>query len=71
MTKRFENAVLSTKIGTGIPDSYDMGLEDLTELLHKALSNDHNEALAAIVTAFRFGFAMGNRATHSRKLQRL
>jgi len=71
MTKAFENAIAKTELGKVIPSSYDMSLEDTTELYKLCATGGSNAIIAAIMTAFRFGFVMGNRATHSRKLQRL
>lgn len=72
MTKLFENAMKAiepneTK-GNGIPTAYDMSLEDTTELTRMAMEED---PFLAVHYAFMFGFVMGNRATHSRKLRRL
>jgi hypothetical protein len=73
MTKLFENAMKS--IGADeegqlskVPSVYDMGLEDFSELTGKAL---HDDPAYAIHYAFLFGFVMGNRCTHSRKMKRL
>lgn len=71
MTKMFENAVQKTKMGQVIPCSYDMSLEDMQELLKLGCSGNRELILIAITTAFRFGFVMGNRATHSRNMRRL
>ena len=71
MTKMFENAVSKTRCGTTIPDAYDMHMEDMQELIKLAFTRNGEAVYTAIETAFRFGFVMGNRATHSRKLRRL
>ena len=71
MTKQLENAVENTKCGHVIPTAYDLGLEDLQELFEFCTSGSNNAVVAAIITAFRYGFVMGNRATLSRNLKRL
>ena len=55
-----------------IPSAYDIGVEDMTDLFELALSPDEPSGLYyAIVRAFMFGFVMGNRCTHRRKMKRL
>jgi len=73
MTKLFDNAIKAvnpngiTKEGL-IPYSYDMSMEDMTELMEMALDGRAFEALSL---AFSFGYVMGNRATINRKLKKL
>ena len=77
MTKVFENALKAVKPdgldnSSIIPLAYDIGLEDMTELFKLARSDDERNGLyKAITRAFMFGFVMGNRCTHRRKLRRL
>ena len=73
MTKNFENAIKSARPdgsahSSVIPSCYDMSADDTAELMELAYSKD---PFRAIHLAFVFGFVMGNRATHSRKLKRL
>ena len=74
MTKMFENAIKTVRPNgrqdtSVIPTAYDMSAKDMTDLIRMILEKgDYWEAIAA---AFDFGFVMGNRATHSRKLRRL
>lgn len=73
MTKLFENAMKSIEPDdkarlSSIPSEYDLRLEDFTELAKMAMQGD---PCYAIHYAFMYGFVMGNRATHSRKLRRL
>ena len=69
MTKMFENAV--EKARETIPYAYDISLPDMQYLLREGFSGDRDRIYSALIAAFHFGFAMGNRATHSRKLRRL
>lgn len=76
MTKAFDNAVLAVKPNgmdqeSIIPSSYDMSMEDLTDLVSMTLSSLPDARMKAITFAFYFGFVMGNRCTHSRKMKRL
>ena len=77
MTKVFENALKAVKPdgldnSSIIPSAYDIGLEDMTELFELAMSKDDRYGLYhAIARAFMFGFVMGNRCTHRRKMKRL
>ena len=73
MTKLFERAIKKVTpqdapTHTIIPTQYDMGYYDIQALMEMA-HNGHS--FEAISMAFDFGFVMGNRATHSRKLKRL
>ena len=73
MTKAFENAVKKVKpegtfASSIIPSQYDIGYQDMSGLMEMARSGLDFEALAM---AFDFGFVMGNRCTHSRKMKRL
>ncbi len=73
MTKMFENATKAVKpegeLGHSlIPSSYDMYLEDYSDLIGLAISGDPAKAISL---SFYFGFVMGNRATISHKLKRL
>ena len=77
MTKVFENAIKAVKPNgmdesSIIPNPYDIGLEDMTGLFDLALSDKNMNGLYhAITQAFMYGFVMGNRCTHSRKMKRL
>jgi len=73
MTKVFENAIKSIRPDGDpkkslLPSAYDMSLEDTSELTGMAMEGN---PFWAIHYAFLFGFVMGNRATHSRKIKRL
>ena len=73
MTKMFENAIKTvrpdgTEASQVIPFAYDMNLPDMAALAKMAKDG---ELFKALCLAFDFGFVMGNRATHSRKLRRL
>ena len=73
MTKMFENAIKTVRPDgrhdtSVIPSAYDMSIEDMRGIFEMMLDGKYWEA---IETAFDFGFVMGNRATHSRKLKRL
>lgn len=76
MTRIFENAIKAAKpngmdSSSIIPYSYDMSLEDLDGLFELASSKGATGIYQAISRAFMFGFVMGNRCTHRRKLKRL
>ena len=76
MTKQFENAIKAVRpdgehLAGIIPSAYDISLEDMTDLFSLVLDNKPNGLYWAVVRAFEFGFVMGNRCTHSRKLKRL
>ena len=76
MTRIFENAIKAVKPdGMGnssiIPSPYDISCEDMTGLFQLALSDEPNGLWKAIVRAYLFGFVMGNRCTHRRKMKRL
>ena len=79
MTKLFKNALKAASgkdingndiylTAPAIPVTYDMGLEDVNDLME--LAHKGNSFLA-IHYAFIFGFVMGNRATITRKLKKL
>lgn len=73
MTKMFENALKSVQPngtcgGSKVPYAYDIGSKDMVGLYEMMLEGKYWDAITA---AFHFGFVMGNRATHSRKLKRL
>jgi hypothetical protein len=70
----FENAINALYPDEGsceslIPSAYEMGAKDMTDLIGLVL--EKGQYWEAISAAFKFGFVMGNRATHSRKLKRL
>lgn len=69
MTKTFYNAVRAAQ--DAIPGTYDMKVNDLSDLISLAYSDERDKIYKAIKLAFEFGFVMGNRATLSRKLKRL
>ena len=76
MTKMFKNAIKAAAPNdlfsdTIIPDAYDIGIEDATYLYQLVISGNGDKIFRALRLAFTFGFVMGNRATHSRKLKRL
>ena len=76
MTKQFQNAIRAVAPNdifsdTIIPDAYDIGLEDASYLYQLVTTGDGDKIFLALRLAFTFGFVMGNRATHSRKLKRL
>ena len=76
MTKEFENAIKIVKPdGTYknsiIPSAYDISTSDMAELIELAMSKSIDARWRAIAMAFEFGFVMGNRCTHRRKLRRL
>lgn len=77
MTKVFENAIKAVKPNgldqsSIIPYAYDISLEDMTYLFDLAMSDENRDGLYhAITRAFMFGFVMGNRCTHRRKMKRL
>ncbi len=76
MTQKFENALKTvepqdTLTGSVIPSAYDIGLDDMAELRTMIRSQGGDAMYRALIMAFRYGFVMGNRATHSRNIQRL
>lgn len=76
MTRIFENAIKAVKPNgldqrSIIPSSYDMSVEDMNGLYILAHSKDPNGLYRALMRAFMFGFVMGNRCTHRRKMKRL
>lgn len=52
----------------GKPGNFDMSFEELSYLLQEIKKGNSYEA---IVTAFNYGFVMGNRATLKNNLKRL
>lgn len=73
MTKLFEGAIKKVKpngtfASSIIPQQYDIGCSDMSDLLEMAYKGKVFEAIAL---AFDFGFVMGNRCTLRRKLRRL
>ena len=73
MTKLFEGAIKKARPhgaseSSIIPTQYDISYYDMQDLMEMA----HNgKSFEAIALAFDFGFVMGNRCTHRRKLKRL
>ena len=73
MTKIFEGAIKKVKpqgtfASSIIPSPYDIGCEDMSDLLEMIYNG---KAFEAIAMAFDYGFVMGNRCTLRRKLRRL
>ena len=76
MTKQFENAIKAVHpegifSSSVIPSYYDIGLEDMIELMEMARSGDGDIVFRSLAMAFAFGFAMGNRATINRNMKKL
>ena len=76
MTKLFEGAIKKARPhgasdSSIIPTQYDIRTSDMAELIGLAMSNNIDTRWRAIAMAFEFGFVMGNRCTHRRKLKRL
>ena len=76
MTQKFENALKTVEpqdasAGSVIPSAYDIDLEDMNGLYALTRSNGNDGLYRALIMAFRYGFVMGNRATHSRSIRRL
>lgn len=51
-------------------DCYDIRISEIQELINKARNGSCTEAFDAIVTAFKYGFVLGNRATVAGKIQK-
>ena len=51
-----------------IPDYYGMRGQEIIDLMKQARDRDPEETYQAIVTAFRYGFVLGNRATVAGKV---
>ena len=76
MTSTFRNAIQKVKPDGDlsqsiIPGAYDIEAEDMMELLRMVSSGDSESAFRAVAMAFEYGFVMGNRCTHSRKMRKL
>ena len=46
-----------------IPDYYDLYSTEIIDLMKQARDRDPEETYEAILTAFRYGFVLGHRAT--------
>ena len=46
-----------------IPGYYDINSAEIIDLMKKARNANPNDTFDAVVTAFKYGFVMGNRAT--------
>ena len=53
-----------------IKDAYDINILEVQELINKARNGSRYDAFDAIVTAFKYGFVLGHRATVAGKVTR-
>ncbi len=51
-------------------DGYDICTTEIQELMNKARNGSCTETFEAIITAFKYGFVLGNRATIAGKIQK-
>lgn len=58
------------KATKNIPDYYDINCSEINELMKKARHGSVDEAFTAIITAFKYGFVLGHRATVAEKMAR-
>ena len=58
------------KADHNIPDYYDLYGTELTTLFRKARSGNADETYEALVTAFKYGFVLGHRATLACKVKK-
>ena len=73
------NMKKTAELCKGLPAHYDLEMREIDELIDLATDKsgdmpimaDLDGIYRAIVTAFQYGFVLGNRATISRKLKRL
>ena len=60
-----------TRAEGSIPKEYHLKVAEISELVRRARALDKEESLQAVITAFEYGFVMGNRATLSGKVGRM
>lgn len=70
MAKR-DMATTAARADRMIPKGYDLTLTEVEELLRRVRALDREESLQAIITAYHYGFVMGNRATVGGKVGKM
>ena len=61
---------IAQRAAQSIPKGYDIDSNDIGRLIKLARGADANDTFNCIITAFNYGFAMGNRATVRGRVKR-
>ena len=56
------------KAETNVPANYDLNSSEIIDLMKKARSGSPDDTYNAIITAFKYGFVLGHRATVAGKI---